>query len=230
MAVHHKASPDADRLDRPEPPVIGDYLSVYFPHSDWETPFDKYCTDVQSPPDNGVVWQFNTETNMNDQLTLQFEGLESVPVEFEVWLVDNALKSKTNLRTKPMYSFDTLGSDKPKRFRVFVGKPDFVQDQTDTFSQLPTTFELSQNFPNPFNPSTILQYGLPNPDRVTFKIYDILGRLVVTLLDNELKDAGYHAILWNSTDDGGNKVASGVYFLRMQTKTFAQTRKMLLIH
>jgi len=87
---------------------------------------------------------------------------------------------------------------------------------------LPDEFALGQNYPDPFNPSTTIQYQLPIPARVTLRVYNILGQVVTTLVD-EVQDAGYKSVVWNA----GN-VASGVYFYRLQTAGFTQTHKMLL--
>jgi hypothetical protein len=87
----------------------------------------------------------------------------------------------------------------------------------------PGTFRLDQNFPNPFNPTTVISYQLPAAGHATLKIFDLLGREVVTLVDQE-KPAGVHRETWNAS-----RMASGVYFCRLRSGTFTQTRKLLLI-
>ena len=88
---------------------------------------------------------------------------------------------------------------------------------------LPHAFSLSQNYPNPFNPSTTIKYDLPSPCRVNIEIYDILGRRVMTLVDEE-QVAGSHQAIWNASDK-----ASGIYFYRIQAGEFVETKKMLLV-
>jgi hypothetical protein len=88
--------------------------------------------------------------------------------------------------------------------------------------ELPKEFALSQNFPNPFNPSTTIKYDLPLDTRVSLKVFNILGQEVATLVNEEQK-AGYRSAEWNA----GN-VASGVYFYRLEAGHFTQVRKMLL--
>ncbi|MFQ5601725.1 MAG: Ig-like domain-containing protein [bacterium] len=92
----------------------------------------------------------------------------------------------------------------------------------------PETFELSQNFPNPFNPETKIRFQLPAASRVQIKIFDVLGREVTTLID-ELKDAGYHVITWNAKNKAGHRVSSGIYYYQIMAGEFHQTKKMLLI-
>jgi len=87
----------------------------------------------------------------------------------------------------------------------------------------PTTYELSQNYPNPFNPTTKVEFIIPNDERVTLKVYDILGREVKTLL-NEFRKAGHHEIEFNAS-----QLASGMYVYRMTSGSFSQIRKMMLV-
>lgn len=94
--------------------------------------------------------------------------------------------------------------------------------------QVPDHFVLEQNYPNPFNPITKIRYGLPNANNTTIQIYDILGRKVRTLLD-ENQSAGYHEVIWDAHDDYGNKVATGVYFYRIQVKSYSDVKKLLIL-
>jgi hypothetical protein len=95
-------------------------------------------------------------------------------------------------------------------------------------SEIPTNFSLSQNFPNPFNPSTEIRYGLPKASRVTLTIYNALGQEVAQLAD-EMQDAGYHQMRWNGTNRNGLPVSTGVYFYRLRAEGFVDIKKMLLV-
>lgn len=95
----------------------------------------------------------------------------------------------------------------------------------DEFNGLPTEFKLNQNFPNPFNPSTTVKYELPENSKIILAIYNLQGQKVTTLA-NDFQTAGYHQVIWNGTNDMGQKVSSGVYFLRMQTENFVKTISM----
>lgn len=94
---------------------------------------------------------------------------------------------------------------------------------------LPAAFGLAQNFPNPFNPSTVICFDVPaGGGFVTIRIYDVGGRLVRTLV-NGLETAGRKSVAWNGRDTRGNMVATGVYFYRMTAPGFERTRKMVLL-
>lgn len=88
---------------------------------------------------------------------------------------------------------------------------------------IPNKFELFQNYPNPFNPRTTISYQLPVSSNVTLKVYDILGNEVATLV-KELKEAGTH-----NTEFDASKLCSGVYLYRLQTGSFDQNKKMLIL-
>jgi len=91
----------------------------------------------------------------------------------------------------------------------------------------PSSFNLT-NFPNPFNPSTEIQFNLERSTHATLTIYNLLGRKIATLTDRQMQ-AGEHSITWYGTDDNGQKVSSGVYFYRLTTKDLVETKRMLLL-
>ncbi|RQW02810.1 MAG: T9SS C-terminal target domain-containing protein, partial [Calditrichaeota bacterium] len=90
------------------------------------------------------------------------------------------------------------------------------------------SYELSQNYPNPFNPVTDIKFSLAKTGKVQLVVYDILGRKVKTLI-NSTMTFGKHSTQWNGTDEFGNRVSSGIYFYRLDTKEFKQTKKMILM-
>ena len=99
----------------------------------------------------------------------------------------------------------------------------------------PNMFSLSQNYPNPFNPTTTIQYQLPALSRVTIKIYNILGQEIKTLI-HDIQNAGPQTIVWNSQNDKGQTVATGIYFYRLEAVPvsdngilFYEVKKMVLL-
>ena len=92
----------------------------------------------------------------------------------------------------------------------------------------PTVFKLYQNHPNPFNPITSLRYDLPEDGLVNITIYDMMGRIVKTLV-NSSQTAGYKSIQWNATNDRNEPVSAGLYLYTIQAGGFRQTKKMVLL-
>lgn len=91
-----------------------------------------------------------------------------------------------------------------------------------------TGLKIYDNYPNPFNPSTTIRYYLPQDARVTLTVYNVLGEVVRTLV-NEQSAAGEKSIVWDGRDNFGREVSSGVYIYRVQASKFVQTRKMMLM-
>jgi len=92
----------------------------------------------------------------------------------------------------------------------------------------PESFALYANYPNPFNPTTTILYDLPEAATVHLVIYDVLGRLVRTLVNQDLS-AGYHRAVWDATDDLGRPLSGGLYIYRIQAGGYSKTMKMVLL-
>jgi hypothetical protein len=105
----------------------------------------------------------------------------------------------------------------------FIDIPNATVLSVDNNSKIPTNYSLSQNFPNPFNPETSIRYSIPKQSHVTIKVFDILGREVTTLV-NEEKNVGNYEVKFNS-----KKIASGIYFYRIQAGDFLSTKKMTVL-
>lgn len=113
--------------------------------------------------------------------------------------------------------------------RLLAGDPENLDSEESTETNpIPTEYDLSQNFPNPFNPTTTIKIALPEAAQLTLKIYNIRGQLVRTLINSNM-EAGYHLVQWDGMSDTGTKVASGMYFYRISAGSFVQTKKMILM-
>jgi hypothetical protein len=111
-------------------------------------------------------------------------------------------------------------------FHAISGFPTAVDDNAG--QALPTAFSLGDNYPNPFNPSTTIDYTLSRQARVELAVYDILGRKVTTLVD-AVQPAGRFSATWDGLTADGRPAATGVYFYRLKIDTYSQTKKMLLV-
>jgi glycosidase len=121
----------------------------------------------------------------------------------------------------------------PGEFHIYTTTPYPVPDTSvvtgikDNPSNQIKTFDLGQNYPNPFNPSTIINYQLPKSGLVNLKIYDVLGREIETLVNKE-EPAGSYKVQFNSTAKGIS-LPSGIYFYRLQSGSYIETKKMILM-
>lgn len=236
--VDASANDGWDALDLAEPPMApGRSLSVYFPHADWGLRSDRYGTDARADDaasTGGHSWTLDVAKSFSmepvgDEVILTFDGVESVPRDMEVRLVDHDLQRSVDLRAEPRYGF-RLGVRGPGvgggRFTLVAGTPEFVATSGQTAT--PTQTALRQNRPNPFNPTTVIRFDLAQSAPVALVVYNVDGRRVRQLLSQPLGPGGYE-VPWDGRNDSGAPVASGVYFYRLTAGDYSATRKMILL-
>ncbi|RMF62199.1 MAG: choice-of-anchor D domain-containing protein, partial [Calditrichaeota bacterium] len=192
-----------------------------------------------------LKWSRSNDPDNGDQITYTIEILSNQPT-FRAETQDTSMTideiaQSFNLIDGTFYFWRVKASDNHGAASDFspLGKFLYVANTVtgvkDDRSTNPTSFRLAQNFPNPFNPTTQIDYELPARANVTLAIYDIRGRLVRRLLDGEDKPSGTHSVFWDGKDASGNSVSSGVYFYAIRIsaaetgKTFVQTKKMTLL-
>ncbi|HEX9917114.1 MAG TPA: T9SS type A sorting domain-containing protein, partial [candidate division Zixibacteria bacterium] len=103
-----------------------------------------------------------------------------------------------------------------------------VEDD-DKKMNLPSQFALAQNYPNPFNSQTAIEYSLPRASEVKIAIYNVIGQRVKRLVNDEEQPAGHKRVIWDGKNDRAEIVSSGIYFYRIETEGFVQSKKMLLL-
>ena len=168
------------------------------------------------------VSETNQATNVNVFLTKKSSSLDFSKEEETIELVEARAEAKASFtfdinRSAPINKKDTID--------FVISSPDgIMMTKQFIFSYTgPKEFKLEQNFPNPFNPTTTIQYQLPQDAKVTLKVYDILGSEVATLV-NEEQEAGYKEVQFT-----GSNIASGMYIYRLQVKNYVSTKKMMVV-
>jgi hypothetical protein len=147
---------------------------------------------------------------------------------FEAYLIDIDQKMAHNL--KEIQSLEINSGSSIRNFRVVVGKKSFVEGNNAGVALTPSSMKLYANYPNPFNPETVIRYTVPNASAsyaVTLKIFNVLGQEITTLV-NEHKSTGYYEVKWNALQQ-----SSGIYFYQLSitngSKTFQDIKKMVLL-
>ncbi|MGH7456095.1 MAG: FlgD immunoglobulin-like domain containing protein, partial [bacterium] len=224
-----QATPEKDGVDFSEPPPIGEFVSLFFPHEDWSRYPGNYTNDFRPPAEDGEVWRARIETNIIARpVRVSWEGLEKLPSQFEALLVDHHAGVRLDLKKQDRYIFQ---STKSLELLVVVGRKAFVENQTPSLVTL-KEYALRQNYPNPFNPATLIRYQIPahtaKPLQVQLRIFNTLGQLVRTLVESK-PDVGFYEVIWDGKDNSGQLLPSGVYFYRLMAGDFQQTRKMTLL-
>ena len=103
-----------------------------------------------------------------------------------------------------------------------------ISGVADPDQTTPLEFALRQNYPNPFNPTTRIEFTLPKAMNAELVVYDLTGRRVKTLV-NEEKHAGQHFVQWDGTNSAGRSVSSGTYFYKLTAGSFTKVEKMMLV-
>ncbi len=173
---------------------------------------DVYLTDAANH-------MFLMYAHKNDSLKIIIFSLEHISLSTDYKDIVNVKYSGA----EPVLAYASAGGHKSEKVELTL---DYMTD-SPVEATLPIEFELSQNFPNPFNPNTEIKFALPRSSDVTLDIFDITGRKVVTLIDNKLS-SGPHAITWNGRDKSGREVSTGIYLYRISTEKYSDTKKMLL--
>lgn len=223
-AVHPSATEGFDPLDWPEPPALASDLTIAFDAPKGAPDDVTLSADVRTPPSRGTTWPFTVTTTTDARVRLSLDGMDQVPSEFDAWLVDETTKDTWNLRrtSQTQLAMVTKGTERP--MRLVVGTPAYVKEVLRDLEALPDTYALAPPYPNPSVGPVAFQVGLPEDDRVTVEVYNILGQRIATLKNRESMTAGYHTIVWNAP-----RLASGLYFVRMEAGSFRQTQKLVRI-
>jgi hypothetical protein len=180
-----------------------------------------YVIDGDNNGIEGVSVAFN---NGGATVTTNSSGYYSTSVTYG-W-------SGTSTPTKEGWTFDPTSSTFSNVTSDIVC-PDCIGTQIllgigDGFSSLPDKFTVLPAYPNPFNPSTTITYGIENDGRVTLQIFDLSGRLISTLKDNN-QTQGWYSVTWNGTNQQGERAPAGVYFTRITSGSEVKTYKLMLL-
>jgi hypothetical protein len=230
LGVNHFAQREWDMLDHPEPPPVGEYISVYFPRNDWLVRPAAYTTDFVNNISGGYTWTVKVRTNIGGaEAQLNFDELNTLPENIEVVLLDESLAIRQNLRSNSRYAFPTGPKGAVKELKILAGPGDYIQNETAHLELLPSQYELFQNYPNPFNPTTSIRFALPEAASVTIRVFDLLGKEVTALINNQEIGAGFHFVNWDGRDKYGIPVATGPYIFQISTEKFKKSLKMMLI-
>ena len=175
-------------------------------------------------------WTASSDPDPDDAIgDYHFYGLKGAIVDYDTTITDTVLQ--TTPPENGTYQWFVTVTDSYGATTVsdtFTVTFDITPVSVEEGTGLPKEFAVHQNYPNPFNPNTIIRYDMPEAAHVTVSIYNLLGERVSTLLDGKIP-AGYHQVVWNSTDEAGRPVSSGIYFYRVMTEKNVAIKRMVLL-
>lgn len=173
---------------------------------------------------DGMADEDFTLLHKRDRMTGDWEEFSLQPVDVK-YIKLRALQPKHSWRQIAEFEVYTIP--------VMFALPEIADAESELSAAIPSSFELHQNFPNPFNPETTIKYQLPEAGDVKLEVYNIQGQLIHTLVNGN-QSAGEHHAIWNGTDASGSTVVSGVYFYRItatgeMNNHYTFTRRMILL-
>ncbi len=206
-----------------------------------EVPVEKYIADWQGAYEEfaeveGAMAMFakNSEDNVVEIAVPRAvinAGTDVRPwlyvVGNENWDNEEYVPNKIIEGTEPYYAINYNFIDGPSVHRL--GDKSVVAVREDKDISRAEGFGLVSNYPNPFNPTTTIEFSLPERSIVKVEIFDILGRKVSTLINNQELNTGMQRLVWNGKNDNGVQMVSGAYLYRISSDKYSVTKKMMLI-
>ncbi len=176
---------------------------------------------------NSVTLSWSTAHEMNNSV-FDIERLHAAAEGMKNWEHIGFVKGSGTSEETKTYSYeDKKLKSGSYRYRLkqidYNGNFEYFELNSDVIVQNPSSFSISQNYPNPSNPKSRIDFEIPEKTNVNIKIYNLLGEEVLKLMD-EVKEAGYH-----SAEIDGSNIASGVYFYVIQAGKFKAVKKMILL-
>ena len=209
--VHAVSLDGYDVNDFREPPVIGSFVQLAFPHNEW-VKSGLFSTDYREDGKLKYIWTPTVKTNIQGRVEIQCSDFQSIPVEYEIYLIDLQNRSHQNMRETNIYTFISSGNETERELIILVGESNEIEKSLEELDVLPSKYMVEQNYPNPFNPTTSIRLHLHEPATVSINIFNILGNEVNTLLKSVDLGSGYHTVTWDGTNRQASPLSSGVYF------------------
>lgn len=206
-----------------EPPVFNEFTSLAVTEGE-----QSYCRLLKPWFDDNktyAYWDLTVTTSaIEKEHRLSWQQLAGQNKDLFAYLVDLDHETMIKLWEKNDYVFTP--ETNIYHFRLYVSN-----DQNFKPSIIPLQYSLAQNFPNPFNPTTTIKIGVPetgSKDRISVRVYDVLGKEIRVLFDGHLP-AGFHKFEWDGTNATGEAVASGIYFYQLRAGQVSIMKKMVLL-
>jgi hypothetical protein len=220
-----------------EPPQLEGSVSLYFEQGKDKSltkgstaKGGKLAVSIEPAGEEGNKWDFAIRgSGEEESAQLSLERYGEIPQGYEQCLLDYDWKLAYELSTLEEPFAVKLVNSKERRFRIIVGTKEYMRANSAGIAVYPSDYALRQNFPNPFNPNTTVIFALPKKAEVSLEVFNILGQRVRTLLRKEERKEGYHVMEWDSRNDQGVRVASGMYIIRFMADGHVKLKKAMLI-
>ncbi|MGE5352947.1 MAG: T9SS type A sorting domain-containing protein [Acidobacteriota bacterium] len=218
VSINKRASEGFDDFDYFTPPSDFSDECIYILNKNLRTDYKHLFIDSRPEISDGQVYDLVLKNVSKKPGEIRFEGIENF-AGYEVCLADNYSKRFYNLRENPAVNIEPAAGK--RELSLIIGKSSFIEEKKNNLT--PKDFALFQNYPNPFNPYTIISYELPKETRVELKVFDMLGKEIITLKDG-VEAPGRHEVKFDA-----GRLPSGIYFYTLKSGGFTKTEKMVVL-
>ena len=220
-----------DSRDCPELPTVDKYISFYSEPGYGMESHEKLTMDFRQLGDSVQVWNLSLETNLGACEPNMEMRLSGDLNGNQLWMLDMQKMVPMELISGQVnhHSVNLISSNLKNRYKLVYGsRADANRIIEEAFGSIPEQFSLGNNYPNPFNPKTVIPFSIPEPSLVTINIYDITGREINQIV-HEYLGSGFYTRKWNGQNSKGKPVSTGVYYYSIETKLFKKFKKMILL-
>ncbi len=226
FGIASESSNGLDPLDLRKPRALAGASEIAFHRPQWDADYSSFISDFRPLFEDDETWEFEVHATRLQKTRMTFSGVGRIPSRFAVFLIDEDNIKSVDLRQDSSYLF--IPVNKRQRFQAVVGLKDKVKEKLAALA-LPQKFSLGPNYPNPFNPITIIRVELPIASSISLKVYNVRGEEIITIYEGNLA-GGRHWFTWNGTKESKEVVASGLYFYRLKAEGgIILTGKMILL-
>lgn len=177
---------------------------------------------------SGIAYLGDSDGDGDVEVALSFQGVDdSLYVYDERWTTfERSGQADTSYYVLSVR--EAIANPRRDFVRIYSFGENFALN-SEARVVLPSDYVLEGNYPNPFNRETTIRFRLPVAKQISARIYDLQGRLVRTLVGDQLYEAGPHEVVWDGTSDAGGAAASGVYLIRLEYGNFSQSKTLVLV-
>ncbi|HUN66698.1 MAG TPA: fibronectin type III domain-containing protein [Bacteroidota bacterium] len=213
------------RHEARKPRYIAGIPYVWFDRPQWDSVYSEFAADFRTAGSDLEVWDMQLRSDPRKPVELTFPGVETVPPQDAVVLLDKSTARGTDLRKEERYTFTPVRHI--TQLSILIGRPDLVGARIR--ETLPKSFAILPNYPNPFNPLTMIPVAVPKEGRITLEIYNLLGQHVRTIYEGFL-NPGLYTFGWDGRNDRMKETSTGVYICVLRAADDIRlSRKMLLM-
>jgi Secretion system C-terminal sorting domain len=225
IGINKNAKTGLDKYDLFAPPGDFDNSRIEINEENLKTNYKELFADFRPALNDEQIYELKVKNINGGNLSFTVEGIDNF-TGYEIYLINDELNSYYDLRKNNTVTINSFSEN--YILKLVIAKKDSMEHIANNLT--PKFYNLDQNYPNPFNPTTVIRYSVPagvvNSNasiRVMLKVYDILGNEITTLVNGE-KQPGTYEVRFD-----GSKLASGIYFYRLNAGDFSQTKKMILL-